>query len=126
MSWQNYIDVQLMGSGIVEKAVIAGHDGTIWAKSENINPSPEELSKLSACFADQQPLTMSGLLLGGEKYVYLSGTERVIRCKKGKSGVHAMKTLQAVLIAVFSEPVQHPQVAAVVEALGEYLINQQY
>ena len=39
MSWQNYIDEQLMGSGLVEKAIIAGHDGTLWAKSENISVS---------------------------------------------------------------------------------------
>ena len=51
---------------------------------------------------------------------------QVIRCKKGKSGMHAMKTLQTVLIAVFSEPVQHPQVAAIVESLGDYLIDMNY
>ena len=28
-----------MGSGLVEKAIIAGHDGTLWAKSENISVS---------------------------------------------------------------------------------------
>uniref|UniRef100_A0A2P2HWY6 Profilin n=1 Tax=Hirondellea gigas TaxID=1518452 RepID=A0A2P2HWY6_9CRUS len=126
MSWQTYIDEQLMGSGLVEKAIIAGHDGTLWAKSENISPSQEELSKLSSSFPDQSQLAMSGVIIGGEKYFYLSGTDRVIRCKKGKSGVHAMKTTQAVLIAVFSEPVQHPQVAAIVESLGDYLINMSY
>jgi len=126
MSWQNYVDSQLMGSGLVEKAIIAGHDGTVWAKSDNITPSTEELSKLSASFSDHGPLTVSGLYLGGEKFVYLSGNEKVIRCKKGKSGIHAMKTLQAILVAVFTEPVQHPQVAAIVESLGEYLINNQY
>lgn len=39
MSWQNYVDQQLMGSGYVSKAVIAGHDGTLWAKSDNIEVS---------------------------------------------------------------------------------------
>lgn len=39
MSWQNYVDQQLMGSGFVSKAVIAGHDGTLWAKSDNIDVS---------------------------------------------------------------------------------------
>jgi len=126
MSWQSYVDVQIMGSGLVEKAIIAGQDGTVWAKSNNINPSTEELKKLADSFSDQGPLTVSGLVLGGDKYVYLSGTERVIRCKKGKNGIHAMKTCQAVLIAVFVEPVQHPQVANIVEGLGEYLINQLY
>jgi len=126
MSWQSYVDNQLMGGGLVQKAIIAGHDGTIWAKSNNIEPSPEELSKLCESFNDQGPLTMSGLVIGGDKYVYLSGTDRVIRCKKAKNGLHAMKTQQAVLVAIFTEPVQHPQVAGVVENLGEYLIGLQY
>lgn len=39
MSWQTYVDQQLMGSGVVAKAIIAGHDGTLWAKSNNVNVS---------------------------------------------------------------------------------------
>lgn len=39
MSWQNYVDQQLVGSGHIVKAVIAGHDGTLWAKSNNIEVS---------------------------------------------------------------------------------------
>jgi len=126
MSWQSYVDNQLMGAGLVKKAIIAGHDGTIWAKSDNIEPCTEELSKLSNSFSDQEPLTMSGLVIGGDKYVYLSGTDRVVRCKKDKNGLHAMKTEQAVLVAIFTEPVQHPQVASVVESLGDYLISVGY
>jgi len=126
MSWQSYVDNQLMGTNLIQKAIIAGHDGTLWAKSDNIEPSLEELSKFSDSFDDQNSLTMSGVVIGGEKFVYLSGTDRVIRCKKGKSGLHAMKTQQAVLVAIFNEPVQHPQVASVVESLGDYLIGLQY
>lgn len=126
MSWQNYVDQQLIGSGVVANAIIAGHDGTIWAKSQNVNPTSAELSKLSSSFSDQSNLAMTGVVIGGEKFFYLSGTDRVIRCKKGKNGLHAMKTLQAVLVAIFEEPVQHPQVASVVEALGEYLISMSY
>ncbi|XP_064119996.1 profilin-like [Macrobrachium rosenbergii] len=126
MSWQTYVDQQLMGSGLVAKAVIAGHDGTCWAKSNNIEPSRDELTKLSQSFQDQNNLAMTGVHMGGEKFFYLSGTDKVIRCKKGKSGMHCMKTLQAILIAVFEEPIQHPQVASVVEALGDYLISMTY
>ncbi|KAK8394519.1 hypothetical protein O3P69_006593 [Scylla paramamosain] len=126
MSWQNYVDQQLMGSGLVAKAVIAGHDGTLWAKSNNIEPTREELVKLSSSFADQGNLAMSGVHIGGEKFFYLSGTDKVIRCKKGKSGMHSMKTLQTILVAVFEEPIQHPQVASVVESLGDYLISMSY
>lgn len=123
MSWQGYVDQQLMGSKVITKAIIAGHDGTIWAKTDNINPSREELKLLSDSFPDQSNLTMSGVTVGSEKFFYLSGNERVVRCKKGKAGLHAMKTLKAVLVAIFEEPVQHPQVAGVVESLGDYLIS---
>jgi len=126
MSWQNYVDKQLMGDGLVAKAVIAGLDGTVWAKSNNIEPTRDELVKLAGSFADQRCLTMNGVHMGGEKYYYLSGTDKVIRCKKGKTGMHCMKTLQAVLVAVFEEPVQPPQAANIVESLGEYLISMTY
>lgn len=35
MSWQDYVDNQLMASKCVTKAAIVGHDGGIWAKSDN-------------------------------------------------------------------------------------------
>lgn len=34
MSWQDYVDNQLLASGCVSKAAIAGHDGGVWAKSD--------------------------------------------------------------------------------------------
>jgi len=126
MSWQNYVDKQLMGTGLITKAVIAGHDGTIWAKSSNIEPTREELAKVASSIPDTSPLYMSGVHMGGEKFYFLSGTDKVIRCKKNKTGMHCMKTLQAVLVAVYEEPVQSPQVANIVEALGDYLISMSY
>jgi profilin len=34
MSWQSYVDDQLLATKVVTKAVIAGHDGSIWAASD--------------------------------------------------------------------------------------------
>jgi len=34
MSWQSYIDDQLMNTNLIKHAVIAGHDGNIWATSK--------------------------------------------------------------------------------------------
>lgn len=39
MSWQDYVDNQLMASNCVSKAAIAGHDGGVWAKSDNFDVS---------------------------------------------------------------------------------------
>lgn len=39
MSWQDYVDNQLMASQCVTKACIAGHDGNIWASSKGFEVS---------------------------------------------------------------------------------------
>lgn len=49
MSWQDYVDNQLIASQCVSKACIAGHDGGIWAKSEGFDVSIDE-KKISRKF----------------------------------------------------------------------------
>lgn len=48
MSWQDYVDKQLLASKCVTKAAIAGHDGNVWAKSENF-----DVSTLYSCFGNR-------------------------------------------------------------------------
>lgn len=47
MSWQDYVDKQLLASRCVTKAAIAGHDGNVWAKSEGfeVSSTPTENTK---------------------------------------------------------------------------------
>jgi Profilin len=59
--------------------------------------SKEELAKLVAGFEKTDLLTSGGVTLAGQRYIYLSGTDRVIRAKFGKVGVHCMKTTQGEL-----------------------------
>lgn len=54
----------------------------------------EELAKLVAGFEKCDLLTGGGVTLAGQRYIYLSGTDRVVRAKLGKVGVHCMKTQQ--------------------------------
>lgn len=56
--------------------------------------SKEELAKLVLGFEKTDLLTSGGVTLAGQRYIYLSGTDRVIRAKFGKTGVHCMKTQQ--------------------------------
>ena len=37
MSWQSYVDDQLLNTRMVTHAVICGHDGNIWASSNNFS-----------------------------------------------------------------------------------------
>lgn len=54
----------------------------------------DEISKLVKGFEREDLLTSGGVTLAGQRYIYLSGTDRVIRAKLGKVGVHCMKTQQ--------------------------------
>lgn len=123
MSWQDYVDKQLMASRCVSKAAIAGHDGNVWAKSEGFEISKDEVAKIVAGFENESLLTSGGVTIAGSRYIYLSGTDRIIRAKLGKVGVHCMKTQQAVVISLYEEPIQPQQAASVVEKLGDYLIT---
>lgn len=45
-------------------------------------------------FDDAGALAANGVTLAGTRHIYLSGTDRVIRAKLGKVGVHCVKTTQ--------------------------------
>jgi len=126
MSWQSYVDDQLLATKAVTKAAIAGHDGTIWATSEGFAVSTEEVKVILANFAENEKLAQNGITIGGSRYIFLSSTENVIRAKKGPNGLHVMKTKQAVIVCQYEEPVRPEQCATVTEKLGEYLITVGY
>jgi len=123
MSWQDYVDKQLLASKCVTKACIAGLDGNVWAKSDNFEVGKDEITRLVSGFDNQDVLTGNGVTLAGQRYIYLSGTDRVVRAKLGKVGVHCMKTQQAVVVSLYEDPIQPQQAASVVEKLGDYLVS---
>ena len=92
------------------QAVICGHDGNAWATSAGFSASPDELKNIANTFGKMDVLPMTGVKIGGEKYMFLSGDDKVLRCKKGTSGIHVMKTVQAYIIAVYHDPIVAPQV----------------
>ncbi|KAL2730768.1 hypothetical protein V1478_005181 [Vespula squamosa] len=91
MSLQDYVDKQLLALRCVTKAAIVGHDG-LW----------QNHCLLVQDFAEQDIL-MSWVTLAGNRYIYLSGTNRVIREKLRKVGIHCMKTTQAVVVFLYEE-----------------------
>ncbi|THG95191.1 hypothetical protein EW026_g6415 [Hermanssonia centrifuga] len=105
MSWQAYVDSNLVGSGKLstdeQKAIVVG-----FSKPDNI--------------------LSSGVRLGGQKYFALSANDRSIYGKKGADGVVIVKTKQAVLVAVYLAPIQAPEATPIVEGLADYLISVGY
>ncbi len=54
----------------------------------------DELKSLLGKYASTDQLAQSGVTIAGTRYMYLSSTDKVIRAKKGTSGVHTIKTTQ--------------------------------
>mmetsp|Transcript_487 Transcript_487/g.1430 ORF Transcript_487/g.1430 Transcript_487/m.1430 type:complete len:127 (+) Transcript_487:206-586(+) len=126
MSWQPYIDQQLIGTGMVDSAVMVGFDGTVWAKSDGLECTPDELTKLIAGFNDPSKLRENGMFLQGDKYIIVRSDDRSIYGKLGTSGVACVKTNSCVIIGHYNENVQPGQATVIVENLADYLISVGY
>ncbi|KAF9042995.1 profilin [Panaeolus papilionaceus] len=126
MSWQTYVDSNLLGTGKVAKAAIIGLQGGVWAHSPDFNISTAEQQAIIKGYSAPDTLQASGVRLGGEKYFTLSVLDRTIQGKKGPDGAVIVKTKQAVIIATYVAPVQSPELTPIVESLADYLINVGY
>ncbi|KAI1298624.1 profilin, required for normal timing of actin polymerization in response to thermal stress [Mortierella claussenii] len=126
MTWQAYVDDNLVGTGKVSKAAIFGVDGNLWASSTHFMASEAEIHKLIAAFDDASDVQANGLYLEGRKYVYLRSDSERIYARLGALGVTCIKTNQAVLVALYNESMQAGESTVVVEALGDYLRSSGY
>ncbi|XVF48605.1 hypothetical protein PTKIN_Ptkin03bG0203400 [Pterospermum kingtungense] len=126
MSWQTYVDNQLIGSGKVTAAAIIGHDGSVWAKSSTFPQfTPEEITVIMNGLAEPGSLFSTGFSLGGVKYFVIRVKPgALIRGGKDSGGVSVRKTGQALIIGIYDRPMQPQRCYFIVEELGDYLIDQ--
>ena len=59
----------------------------------------DELKTLLAKYSSTDQLAQSGITIAGMKYMYLSSSDKVVRAKKGTSGVHCIKTTQGASVS---------------------------
>ena len=123
MSWQAYVDDHLIATKMVTHAVMCGHDGNIWSQSKDFSVTSDELRTLISRFSNMLELAGKGVTIAGTKYLYLSSSDKVVRAKKGTSGVHVVKTKQTYIVCVYQDPIVPEQAASVTEKLGEYLVG---
>merc|ERR1712137_910423 len=113
MSWQAYVDGQLLATKKVISGAITGHDGSTWAASAGFSCAAGEVSKLKTGFnagdsaAQQQPKLAAGLVLGGKKYMYLSGDKTTMNFMlapgQGKGGATVAKSNQSFIIGTYDD-----------------------
>jgi len=58
--------------------------------------------------------------MAGVRFMYLSWDDEVVRARKGRRGLHVVKTVQAVIISVYFEPIVPEQCAYTTENLCDY------
>jgi len=121
MSWQTYVDTNLVGTGKVARAAIIGQQGGIWATSAGFTLPSEEQTNVIALFNNLDEALAKGIRVSGEKYFTLLADKDHIYGKKQANGVVIVKTKQAILVAVYEAPIQAPECTPVVEGLADYL-----
>jgi len=117
-----------LATKFVSKAAIAGHDGNVWATSGSFAPTQAELKSIINNLGGDvgSSFAMNGVTVGGTKFMYLSSDDKILRAKKGTSGLHIMKTVQAIIVSIYEEPIVAEQCATTTEKLGDYLISVGY
>lgn len=72
MSWQDYVDNNLLGSGRLSKACIIGlPEGSTWASSSQFSLNADESSCLVKAFSDPSNIRSNGLYVNGQRVVLL-------------------------------------------------------
>jgi len=134
MSWQGYVDTNLVGTGKVTTAAIIGLKGGVWATSPGFNVSAEEQQAIIKGLDDPTPLQASGVYVNGKKYLTLQANPRSIYGKAAVciytntqgDGVCIVRTNQAVLIGAYASPLLPGDANKIVEGLADYLISVGY
>ncbi|THH08678.1 hypothetical protein EW145_g2544 [Phellinidium pouzarii] len=126
MSWQVYVDENLLGTGKVKRAAIIGLQGGVWAASAGYNLSVEEQKAVVSAFNDPVRTQANGIKLAGNKFFTLQADGEHVYGKKGPDGCVLVKTNQAVLVTEYVQPTQAGEATTVVERLADYLKSVNY
>ncbi|KAF2841112.1 Profilin/allergen [Patellaria atrata CBS 101060] len=113
MSWQQYVDQSLVGSGNVDKAAIFNSEGnSVWATSPGFQVSPKEMEEIVAAYNDKgddtgvKQVQSTGLHVAGERFVVLKADERSLYGKKVRFFYRVFSRFSSALeILPFNHPV---------------------
>ncbi|WP_449418557.1 profilin [Phormidium nigroviride] len=129
--WQYYIDVTLIGTGHIDQAAIISIDGnSIWANSKGFELSANERKVLSDVMNGngeaKDKAFEHGITFNEKTYILTRAEDRSIYARRGKDGVVASNTKQAIIIGTHLGTQIAGNASATVESLADYLIGQGY
>jgi len=122
MSWQQYVDANLVGTGMVTSAGIYDLQGNPWAYSAGFAAQVAEVAAVSAHFAAPSGLAATGATIAGVKYMFVRGEENAeIYVKKGAEGVVFYRCNTCILVGYHNDKIQPGQCSSTVAKLGDFL-----
>jgi len=125
MSWQAYIDTNLVGAGVVTAAGIYDLQGNPWAYSGGFAAQVAEVAAVSAHFAAPSGLAATGAVIAGIKYMFVRGEENAeIYAKKGNEGVYFYRCNTCIIVAYHNDKIQPGACSAGTAKLGDFLKEQ--
>jgi len=125
MSWDDHLNA-LKGHGLTHAAICDNKAASWITVSDGCNITQDELKKVVANMGNVTTLSTSGIVLGGIKYMYLSGDEDTCRGKKGTGGVHLTKSNTTLVVGIYGDSIQPQQAATAVEGIADHLKKSNY
>jgi len=124
MSWQAYVDNNLIGAGVTS-AGIYDLQGNPWAYSAGFAAQIAEVAAVSAHMqADPTALAATGVVVAGVKYMFVSGDANEVYVKKGNDGVVFCKCNTCILVGYHNDKVQPGACRTTVGKLADFLKEQ--
>jgi len=127
MSWQQYVDTNLVGTGQVTQAGIYDLQGNPWAYTQQppFAAQVAEVAAVSAHFAAPSGLAATGATIAGVKYMFVRGEENAeIYVKKGNTGVYFYRCNTCIIVAFHDDKIQPGTCSACTAKLGDFLKEQ--
>ncbi|EGC29227.1 hypothetical protein DICPUDRAFT_90584 [Dictyostelium purpureum] len=121
MTWQAYVDSNLIGAGFINAQILSAADGSNWATSKGFTVSATEAAHIIACFKDSSKASSMGITINGVKNFVLKADDKSIYAKKDTGGIVIVKTNQCILFGQYDSALQPGSAAKAVESLGDYL-----
>jgi profilin len=125
MSWDSYTQT-LTSGGAAKSAAIIGLEGGVWAASPGLTISADEIKTLVSGFSNASVFQQGGVVVGGQKYMYLQSDETQIQGKKGATGVSVAKAGKCLIIGIYGDGQQPGNCRSNVERIRDYLVGVGY
>ena len=118
MSYQGYVDEQLMASGF-KAGYILDHNGYLVASSNDNQIPRAEGAALVQFFQDPESASSNGVTWQGVNYQVTTANPRSIYGENGSDGIVCVRTSGSIIIGVYDQRLKPGNAQTVVEKLGD-------